>query len=64
MTFRDFSKNLTQELEKVLANLGDSTLPEKAHRLDHQQSGNETSENVDISAILERMKNLDSQDSK
>lgn len=50
MKFREFSKNLSSEIENLFINLGDSCLPEEAHRLD---------ESVSIQEILERVKNLD-----
>lgn len=50
MKFREFSKNLSSEIENLFATLGDSCLPEEAHRLD---------ESVSIKEILERVKNLD-----
>ncbi len=50
MKFREFSKNLSSEIENLFATLGDSCLPEEAHRLD---------ESVSIQEMLERVKNLD-----
>ncbi|MBC6905711.1 hypothetical protein DWB84_09610 [Saccharophagus sp. K07] len=50
MKFREFSKNLSDEIENLFVNLGGSCLPEEAHRLD---------ETVSIQDILERVKNLD-----
>lgn len=50
MKFREFSKNLSSEIENLFATLGDNSLPEEAHRLD---------ESVSIKEILERLKNLD-----
>ena len=50
MKFREFSKNLSNEIENLFATLGDNCLPEEAHRLD---------ESVSIQEILERVKNLD-----
>jgi hypothetical protein len=50
MKFREFSKNLSSEIENLFATLGDNCLPEEAHRLD---------ESVSIQEILERVKNLD-----
>lgn len=50
MKFREFSKNLSSEIENLFATLGDSCLPEEAHRLD---------ESVSIKEMLERAKNLD-----
>ena len=50
MTFKDFSKNLSSEIENLFATLGDSNLPENAHRLD---------QTINIDDILARMKNLD-----
>lgn len=50
MKFREFSKNLSSEIENLFATLGDNCLPEDAHRLD---------ETVSIQDILERMKSLD-----
>lgn len=50
MKFRDFSKNLSSEIENLFATLGDSCLPEEAHRLD---------QTVRIEEILEKMKTLD-----
>lgn len=50
MKFREFSKNLSSEIENLFATLGDSCLPEDAHRLD---------ETVSIQEIMERVKNLD-----
>lgn len=52
MKFREFSKNLSSEIENLFATLGDSCLPEEAHRLD---------ESVSIKEILERVKNLDTE---
>jgi hypothetical protein len=52
MKFREFSKNLSSEIENLFATLGDSCLPEEAHRLD---------ESVSIQEILERVKNLDTE---
>lgn len=52
MKFREFSKNLSSEIENLFATLGDSCLPEEAHRLD---------ESVSIQEILERVKNLDAE---
>jgi hypothetical protein len=53
MKFREFSKNLTVEIENLFATLGDSCLPEDAHRLD---------QTVNINDILEKVKNLNLQD--
>ncbi len=53
MKFRDFSKNLSSEIENLFATLGDASLPEEAHRLDQSFS---------IQEILERVKNLDTDD--
>lgn len=50
MKFREFSKNLSSEIENLFATLGDNCLPEEAHRLDHSFS---------IQEMLERVKNLD-----
>ncbi len=50
MKFREFSKNLSSEIENLFATLGDNCLPEEAHRLD---------DTVAIQDILERIKNLD-----
>jgi hypothetical protein len=50
MKFREFSKNLSSEIENLFATLGDNCLPEDAHRLD---------ETISIQDILERVKNLD-----
>ena len=50
MKFREFSKNLSSEIENLFATLGDNCLPEDAHRLD---------ETVSIQDILERVKKLD-----
>ncbi len=50
MKFREFSKNLSSEIENLFATLGDNCLPEDAHRLD---------QSVPIADILERVKNLD-----
>lgn len=50
MKFREFSKNLSSEIENLFATLGDNCLPEEAHRLDHSFS---------IQELLERVKNLD-----
>lgn len=50
MKFRDFSKNLSSEIENLFATLGDASLPEEAHRLDQSFS---------IQEILERVKNMD-----
>lgn len=52
MKFREFSKNLSSEIENLFATLGDSCLPEEAHRLD---------ESVSIKEMLERVKNLDTE---
>ena len=52
MKFREFSKNLSSEIENLFATLGDSCLPEEAHRLD---------ESVSIQEMLERVKNLDTE---
>jgi hypothetical protein len=52
MKFREFSKNLSSEIENLFATLGDNCLPEEAHRLD---------ESVSIQEILERVKNLDTE---
>ncbi len=54
MTFRDFSKNLSDEIENLFANLGDSCLPEEAHRLD---------QTISIEEIMERVKSLDTLES-
>ncbi|MCR6652241.1 MAG: hypothetical protein NVV73_12420 [Cellvibrionaceae bacterium] len=53
MKFREFSKNLSSEIENLFATLGDNCLPEEAHRLDHEFS---------IQEMLERVKNLDTTD--
>lgn len=53
MKFRDFSKNLSDEIENLFANIGDSCLPEEAHRLD---------DSVSIEELLEKVKNLDIED--
>lgn len=50
MKFREFSKNLSHEIENLFATLGDNCLPEDSHRLD---------DSVSIQDILERVKNLD-----
>lgn len=51
MKFREFSKNLSSEIENLFATLGDNCLPEEAHRLDESA--------ISIQEILERVKNLD-----
>lgn len=55
MSLCDFSKNLSAELENLFANLGDSNIPEEAHRLDEQKVTNSAHETVDIRDILARM---------
>lgn len=50
MTFRDFSKNLSDEIENLFATIGGSCLPEDAHRLD---------EGLSFQALMERVKNMD-----
>jgi hypothetical protein len=52
MKFREFSKNLSSEIENLFATLGDNCLPEEAHRLD---------ETISIQDILERVKKLDTE---
>ncbi len=59
MSLRDLSKNLSSELENLFANLGDSNLPEHAHRLDDQKENEAGCEAVDISGIMARMKQAD-----
>ena len=59
MSLRDLSKNLSSELENLFANLGNSNLPEQAQRLDDQKENNAGCEAVDISGIMNRMKQLD-----
>ncbi len=50
MKFKDFSKNLSSEIENLFAQLGDNNLPEDSHRLD---------QTVNIDDIMARIKNLD-----
>lgn len=50
MSFRDFSKTLSDEIENLFAHLGDNQLPEDAHRLD---------QSVNFDDIMARIKNLD-----
>ena len=52
MSFRDFSKNLSSEIENLFATLGDNNSPEDGHRLDNS---------VSIEEMLERVKNLDTE---
>lgn len=52
MKFRDFSKNLSDEIENLLATIGDNCVPEDANRLD---------DCVSIQELIERIKNLDIQ---
>lgn len=59
MSFRDFSKNLSNEIENLFANLGDSNLPEEAHRLDKNLEQARLDAAVDIQQIWERVKALD-----
>lgn len=53
MTFRDFSKHLSDELENLFATLGDSNLPEEASRLDNT---------VSVEEMIEKARNLDYSD--
>lgn len=53
MKFRDFSKNLSNEIENLFATIGDSSLPEEAHRL---------GQTISIEELLARVKNLDCSD--
>lgn len=55
MSFRAFNKNLSEEIENLFASLGDSCLPEEAHRLDD----NTGVSSVDIQELLRRVQNLD-----
>lgn len=50
MKFRGFSKNLSDEVENLFANLGGEPSAEQTHRLDDE---------VCIADMLERIKNLD-----
>lgn len=50
MKFRDFSKNLSDEIENLFATMGDSNLPEQTQRLD---------QTICIEEMLERVKNLE-----
>lgn len=50
MKFRDFSKNLSGEIENLFATLGDSQLPEDAHRLD---------ETISIDDFMAKIKSMD-----
>lgn len=51
MKFRDFSKNLSDEIENLFATLGDNQLPEKAHRLD---------ETISMGDFLKQLKEMES----
>lgn len=62
MSFRDFSKNLSSEIENLFATLGDSNLPEEAHRLDKNIEQAKLDAAVDIQQIWERVKTLDVQE--
>ncbi len=50
MKFKDFSKNLSSEIENLFSQLGDNNLPEDGRRLD---------QTVNIDDIMTRIKNLD-----
>jgi hypothetical protein len=50
MKFRDFSKNLSDEIENLFATMGDNCLPEDAGRLDDCFS---------MADLMERLKKLD-----
>lgn len=56
MSFRAFNKNLSEEIENLFANLGDSQGPEEARRLDPHA---EEIANVDIQALLRKIQNQD-----
>lgn len=60
MKFRDFNKNLSSEIENLFATIGDTRLPEDAHRLDGEEA-HRLDECVDIRDLLERVKNLEPQ---
>ncbi len=53
MKFKDFSKNLSGEIENLFATLGDSQLPEDAHRLD---------KSISIEDFMKKIKNMDPQE--
>lgn len=57
MSFRDFNKNLSSEIENLFATLGDADLPEEQCRLD------ESFESVSIQDLLDKIKNVDSSES-
>lgn len=48
MKFKDFSKNLSSEIENLFATLGDNNLPEEARRLD---------QSVNFDDMMQRIKN-------
>jgi len=50
MKFRDFSKNLSNEIENLFATLGDNQLPEDAHRLD---------ESISMDDFMKKIKEMD-----
>lgn len=53
MTFRDFSKHLSEEIENLFATLGDHNLPKDVNRLDNSTS---------VKEMIEKAKNLDYSD--
>lgn len=66
MSFRGFSKNLSDEIENLFANLGDNNSPEKVTRLDKcvkAKSKGAADETLDMDALWERIKTLDVEDS-
>ena len=55
MSFRDFSKNLSSEIENLFATLGNNNLPEDTRRLD---------QSVNFDQLMESIKNCDAQELK
>ena len=49
MTFKDFSKNLSGEIENLFATLGNNNLPEESRRLD---------QSVNFDELMQRIKNV------
>lgn len=61
MAFRDFNKNLSIEIENLFANISGSESSEDAKRLDESADEILLGPEVDIQAILERIRNLDTE---
>lgn len=61
MSFRAFNKTLSEEIENLFANLGDSQAPEEARRLDPHA---EEIASVDIQELLRKIQSLDQEETE